>query len=320
MNIMKWTTLTAAAFGLLLSAASTQAALLSFEDDDIEYHLDSDLNLKYTDAGGGADFAVGDVIVSVFEIPIYTIDGANAIPTGQELTGVAAIQIVSIEGNQAGDDIVFAPYSGGLNSVLALGTDPDAVVPGGGAGEGAMLAMWFNGTDGVVGDTNLDVNRSTTGLAGGTASCTDLADCINQASLGDLFQVDGFVGDPDEFWVANLSVDGGANSDDVANSGNTNIVASFNAGVSNFFQDGFQIGYIDVATNNFCGANNGPVADGCVQAKLSGTVTGGNGLENDGFAHSDFDAAKYTVPEPSILGLLGIGLMGIFLARRRQRA
>ncbi len=76
--------------GLLLAGGAAQASLLSFEDDDIDFILSTtggQLNAVPKTSG---TLDVGDVFVSVFEIDPYTLDGANRIPAGQELTGVAA--------------------------------------------------------------------------------------------------------------------------------------------------------------------------------------------------------------------------------------
>jgi hypothetical protein len=313
---MKLKNLTAAigiSVGLSCIAGVSNASLLAFEDDDIDFHLradgQGDLQLE-----SGA-FAVGDVLAAVFEIPVYTIDGANAIPTGLELTGVSAIQIASLGAGGAGS-ASFNPYSGGLNEVLGLGTS-GASVADGGAGGGAMIAMWLNGTSGAAGDRDLDLNRA----SNPATNCTSLSDCITQASLGSLFQVDGFAGDPDELWTSGGIIPAGAfDSSIVAGIANTTIVAGFNAKISNFFQDGFDIAFQDALTGASCGSDLGYVADGCVQFSVSGTISGGVGLSNGAFAHSDFDADKITVPEPGSLSLLGLSLIGLGYASRKQSA
>ena len=157
--------------GLLTAVSAVNAATLSYEDDDIDFHMRVNATTGELEPvpigsidpitgapsnGTEGDFAVGDVLVAVFEIDPYTIDGVNGIPADQELTGMSAIQIESFD---ADGDIVFKAYDGGLNEVLAIGTN-DVTVTDGGAGEGAMLAMWFNSTTGVDGDIDLDLNRT----------------------------------------------------------------------------------------------------------------------------------------------------------------
>lgn len=306
--------------GLMLTTAVANAALLSFEDDDIDFHLrlidstDDEEDNPTLQVVSGA-FATGDVLMAVFEIGVFTTDGVNSIPTGQELTGVSAIQIVN---DPATGSLVFAPYAGGLNEVLALGTS-GATVADGDAGEGAMIAMWFNGAPGVDGDTNLDVNRSTLDPAGIT-NCASIGDCLTQASLGELFQVDGFAGDPDEFWVSFPALQGAFDSSIVAGLANDRLVATFNAGLSNFYHNGPDVVWQDALNGSPCG-DAGAVADGCIQLFVSGTITGGLPMTNGAFAHSDFDGTKLTVPAPGALSLLGLGLVGLgFFSRKKQHA
>jgi hypothetical protein len=316
----------AVSLALSLAAGAGQAAVWDFEDDDVEAiftrNTAGDLTLKTS-----GSLAVGDVFVAAFELPVFNINLVNAIPAGMELTGVAAIEIVNIipSGVPGGIGTVyqFRESSGGLNEVLGLASGGGVSVGAAGdAGGGAVIAMFLNGTSGAGGDIDLDLNRTS---APGT-NCTNVAGCLDQASRGSLFQVDGFIIDgegaqldTDEFWQAVQVAAGGDDIGTVLGLNNALPVAQFAFALGNFFNAGGDVQYQFIATGLPCG-DPGPVSgDGCAQLVGSGTVTGGSGLGTTGFiAHSDFDAVKL-VPEPGVLALLGAALLG-FGARRKRVA
>jgi len=306
MKARKLASMAAMGLGLSMTAAVAQAALWTFQDDDVD--------AVFRPVGGqlgaplqSGTLSVGDVFVSVLEIPTFAINGVAAIPAGQEMTGVAAIQVVSIIGAGAGAQYIFAPYSGGLNQVLALGGH--GPIANGGAGQGAMIALWLNGAPGAGTDRNLVLDAA---LLGGATNCTSVADCIDQASRGSLFQVDGFTGDVDNFWTATQISAGGGDIGTVLATPNTTLIAGFNFGLGTFFNAGGPVGFL-------CGPPDATPGDECVQFLGSGTIVGGAGLSNGFIAHSDFDAQKNVIPEPGILALLGAALLG-FGARRKRNA
>jgi len=296
MNIKKLASGVSLALAMSFAAGTAHASLYSFEDDDIDFVLDSTGAVKTSGA-----LVVGDTFLSVFEIPVFTIDGANAIPAGMELTGLSAVTLLSINGGAG-------PSATGIGDQYVFGA---ATVPGVHpifSGDSA-IAMWLNSTA----DFDLDLNRSTNAAT----NCTGLADCVAKASAGELFQNDGFLEDPDEFWVATQTVatQGGDVISTIKNANNGAIVTTVNFALSNIFNKNGPIGFINASTGLQC-ADGGA---GCVQFAGSATITGGQGLSNGAIAHSDFDAAKYTaVPEPNAMALLGMGLLG-FGARFAKR-
>jgi hypothetical protein len=308
MNTRKLAAAVGLGLGLSLAGGVSQGALLSFEDDDVDFVLRAPGGVLNPTPVTAGPLQVGDILVSILEIPIFTIDGVNAIPAGQELTGVAVSQITSIVGAGApGATVTFGPAAVGLNAILALGPDPDASVIGGGPGGPAAIALWFNSTA----DFDLELNRS----VNPATNCPTLAFCIDQASMGTLVQVDAF-NLPNSFWTATTIVGGGTDIGAILGLGNNVLVAGVNIGLGTTFNLFGPVGGIDAVTNQSCAT---PGVGTCVQVSISATITGGQGLENGGFAHSDFDAQKRTIPEPGILTLLGAVLLGFGFARRQRK-
>ena len=89
MNFRKLASIAGLGLGLTLAAGAAQSALYSFEDDDIDFILRS-VGGVLTPQTSGA-LAVGDIFASILEIPVFTIDGVNGIPAGQEMTGGSSV-------------------------------------------------------------------------------------------------------------------------------------------------------------------------------------------------------------------------------------
>lgn len=111
-----------------------------------------------------------------------------------------------------------------------------------------MVAMFQNSTTGAGGDIDLQFDFA----VNVTTNCTSLAQCMDQGTRGTVLQVDGFAGDLDEHWDSVITAVGGADPAIVRQLSGADIVATFNADLTTFFNI---IGSGDIAFQNiFTGA------------------------------------------------------------------
>ena len=319
--------------GLMGATATAQAYTVQawdFQDDSIDFILRVNplSPIGFTVVTSGAP-QLGDIFVAIYEFQSASASppGVSLIPAGKELTGVSVIQLATADPSTT-PIWSFLPYTGGMNSILALAGHPGVV--GGNAGGGAVAAMWLNdvGPDShtYVGDRNLILDAADP-TYGDETNCNSLVDCLNQASLGSLFQVDGLWGvdptdryDPDNFWSSTALLTG-ITYDDVKSGAKTTPFASITAGLSNLFNVVEPVVFQKIITGVHCAGATFAHDDDCVQVRMSGTILGGADLVNGAVGRDDIDARKLVavaVPEPATLGLLGLGLLGLGLLRRRQ--
>jgi hypothetical protein len=302
------TTLAAGAT-LALALSPATAELLILQDDNIDFHLDSDLNPRER----ATSIDLGDVLLGVLDFT--TASQPGLIP---ELSGIAAFQAVGVQGPA----FVFAPYENGLNDILATywgGPGPAPTVTGGEAGGGAMLALFRDPID--------DLKISSSDIQSGTFSCSTATECVTQATNGVVFEVDGFTGDlvggvrqpaANEYWTA------------LSQTPDPSVILDTATGVTQgFFNAGLSV--LDPGTS---GATNAPTQIG-LQGPVPVLVTGGllgggfsqwaDTTQRDSLVASGYTATSNTVlnkdvPAPATLALIGAGLLGFYASRRRRAA
>ena len=276
-----------AAAGLAMTSM-TAAALPFFPSNGYEpgtLFEDNDLDW-HVDNNQNGIIDNGDYLISVMEFGhavdnLIPIDPASPIPldtAGDELVAVAKIMMQDDPSTPL--QIEFAPI--------------DATTP--------MVAAYNLGSS-----INLDI--------GTYSNCHDMSSCIDAVIDGTLY-AEFSIADPDDEWFFIPSSPAWNNPSIVANADTTSKVGTVNFALSQV-GGAVNLGLLSLD----CGFVIACAGDGLTNLRGSADILGGGGTSGPygatgAFATSDTDVS--IIPEPGLAALIGMGLFGFGMSRRRK--
>jgi len=277
------------AAGVLALAVSGTASALPFfpsagTTPGTKYE-DTDVEWLDNRVGKSNIIDVGDVLISVAEFNtavdvLAPVEPAVALDTAaDEVVAVSRVKVKSI--NPLTGRIDFEPV--------------DASTP--------MVEIYSKGS-------SIDLDLET------YSTCSDLASCIAAVTDGNLL-AQFTIADPDDEWFffpyPAISIDP-RNIDQVRDASQATVIGTFQFALT---QVGGPFDFKPLSLDCDVYACAG---DGLTDLMGNGTIYGGGGagaLPAGAFAVSDTDV--FVIPEPAMLALMGAGLLGAGMARRRRR-